>query len=354
MRSYDSSGDVWEVHPLSPGNNVSISYPAVYHDKLFFEAQISGPGRELWVYDNLADTSALIADLVPGNEGSSPAYLTVFNDKLYFQATTDDYGTELWEYNETDTSQTLQIYADIRPNEPSANPSYLTVFNGKLYFSADNGDKGDEIWSLAPCLNIFVTTISESEEGAGDGSINLTVEGGTPPYTFQWSNGSATEDLSGLPGGDYGVTVTDDLGCIAQLAAVVLTATGVGEAATSEALSISPNPTDGQVILEFFEQGSRCRGRPGAGVLWGRWLGVWSGTFCWRKQAILDLSELPAGFMGWWWKEGGGVFWGRWSRWGVGGRCPRQRPLLNMYEKRKGSSPVWTTAFNSIIFPSFS
>ncbi|MBK6901781.1 MAG: SprB repeat-containing protein [Saprospirales bacterium] len=194
----------------------------------------------------------------------------------------------MWEYNETDTSQTLQIYADIRPNEPSANPSYLTVFNGKLYFSADNGEKGDEIWSLAPCLNIFVTTISESEEGAGDGSIDLTVEGGTPPYTFQWSNGSTAEDPSGLPGGDYGVTVTDDLGCIAQLAAVVLTATGVGELGFNEGLRVFPNPSDGLVIVEFESRGPAYMpaGRQGAGELRVvSSLGMWSGgkTFLLEK-----------------------------------------------------------------------
>ena len=45
------------------------------------------------------------------------------------------------------------------------------------------------------------------------GSIALTVSGGSAPYTFSWSNGSNSEDLTGLASGNYTVTVTDSKGC---------------------------------------------------------------------------------------------------------------------------------------------
>ncbi|MBK9462533.1 MAG: carboxypeptidase regulatory-like domain-containing protein [Sphingobacteriales bacterium] len=46
-----------------------------------------------------------------------------------------------------------------------------------------------------------------------NGSVALTVTGGTTPYTFAWSNAATTEDLTGLTGGTYAVTVTDNKGC---------------------------------------------------------------------------------------------------------------------------------------------
>ncbi|MBK8472430.1 MAG: hypothetical protein IPL33_09825, partial [Sphingobacteriales bacterium] len=43
------------------------------------------------------------------------------------------------------------------------------------------------------------------------GGVNISVAGGNCAgnYTYQWSNGATTQDISGVPGGAwYGVTVT--------------------------------------------------------------------------------------------------------------------------------------------------
>ncbi|TVR81105.1 MAG: hypothetical protein EA412_03680, partial [Chitinophagaceae bacterium] len=52
---------------------------------------------------------------------------------------------------------------------------------------------------------------------AENGSIQISVSGGQEPYTFLWSNGETTQNISGLSGGTYTVTVTDDDGCFETL-----------------------------------------------------------------------------------------------------------------------------------------
>jgi gliding motility-associated-like protein len=51
------------------------------------------------------------------------------------------------------------------------------------------------------------------------GYVDITVSGGTLPYTYEWSTLSTQEDISHLIGGVYIVTVTDDHGCVSTFSA---------------------------------------------------------------------------------------------------------------------------------------
>lgn len=54
---------------------------------------------------------------------------------------------------------------------------------------------------------------TNSAAGGSTGSIDLTVSGAIPPYTFSWNTGATTEDLTGIAAGTYTVVISDSDPC---------------------------------------------------------------------------------------------------------------------------------------------
>lgn len=147
---------------------------------------------------------------------------------------------------------------------------------------------------VTPVILLDVIVVNESAVNAGDGSIDLTTIGGTPPFTYVWNTGATTQDLTGLNGGQYTVTATDANGCTQVLSATVNTTSSVGEADVFAQLQLSPNPTEGvaQISLQLHQKaGVQIAVRDVAGRL------IWESA---RVETDLmtmplDLSRQPAG-----------------------------------------------------------
>ena len=78
------------------------------------------------------------------------------------------------------------------------------------------------IASEPPVLSATVTNTTHVIcNGENNGAINISVIGGTMPYSYAWSDMSTTKDISNLAAGPYNVTVTDSKGCTTTTGSII-------------------------------------------------------------------------------------------------------------------------------------
>ncbi len=73
---------------------------------------------------------------------------------------------------------------------------------------------------MALVANVIGT--NETSAGANDGTATASGQGGTSGYTYSWSNGATTANISGLSPGTYTVDVTDSNNCTASTSVTIL------------------------------------------------------------------------------------------------------------------------------------
>ncbi|NPD48160.1 hypothetical protein HNS40_21570, partial [Lentimicrobium sp. S6] len=80
-----------------------------------------------------------------------------------------------------------------------------------------NGCTTSDSWTIAEPAAALSVTLSSSTmvdcNGSATGELTAAVAGGTPAYTYLWSNSATTAGITGLLAGDYTVSVTDNNGC---------------------------------------------------------------------------------------------------------------------------------------------
>jgi hypothetical protein len=104
-----------------------------------------------------------------------------------------------------------------------------------------NGCEATDSYTLT-AIAIGVTGIAQDETcaDAADGSIDLTVSGGSGNYTYLWNTTETTQNLAALAAGPYDVTVTDtDNGCTGTQTFTVATGTNLQLTITQDGDTLS-------------------------------------------------------------------------------------------------------------------
>ena len=144
---------------------------------------------------------------------------------------------------------------------------------------------------------IVVTGIVSEGSVTGEGTIDVTVTGGSLPYTYEWIgpgvSGQDGQDLEGISTGSYTVDVTDDNGCTTQETFNITT--DIRELGAGVTATVFPNPSQGEFVVDVQGgfQGAMdflILDAQGRTMEAGQWTAT-SGAF----RTTLDLSGAEAG-----------------------------------------------------------
>lgn len=117
-----------------------------------------------------------------------------------------------------------------------------------------------------------------------DGSINLTVHGGTPYFLYYWQDGNGTvyttPDISGLGAGTYWLNITDSRGCVLDTS-ITLTAPEPISATANTISTLCHGSSDGAIDMT-----------PAGGV--PPYSYAWTGPGGYTSSGQ-DLNDIPAG-----------------------------------------------------------
>lgn len=155
--------------------------------------------------------------------------------------------------------------------------SGLSAGNYGLTITDANGCLASGTYSVTAAggFTIALIAASASCHGGADGSVNLTLTGGAPPFSYSWSNGASTEDMSGLSAGTYTVVISDANQCADTAIAVI-----------NEPPPIALNATLSNLLCSGDNSGAIDLTVSG---------GVPPFTFLWSNNELTeDISGLPA------------------------------------------------------------
>lgn len=136
------------------------------------------------------------------------------------------------------------------PHTPTLGTTTYTVTG-----TDDNGCENTASIDIIVYEAITITYVAEDEIFGDDGSIDITVTGGNPAYSFDWDNDGTgdfddEEDLNDLPGGTYIIVVEDEAGCSGTETIVVSTQLGIAELNLNGA-TVFPNPTSDKLTIQL-------------------------------------------------------------------------------------------------------
>jgi gliding motility-associated-like protein len=232
----------------APGTLIGCTKWVSNQGTLTLQVNTLNPGQDYWISvddDNTSGTFSLCINSSPLGVNVTSTNVTCFGLNDGTATAVPSGGTAPYTYLWTGPGSFASSSSNITNLIPGTYNVTVTDFIGDFV----NGSA--VITQPAAALSGSTVVTNVSCFGGSDGAVNLTVLGGTAPYTFLWSNGATTEDISGLTSGNYTVVITDSKGCTANAAGnVTQSPSALSGSITSQTNVSASGGNDGSVTVD--------------------------------------------------------------------------------------------------------
>ena len=275
-------------------------------------APVGGEGAYTYVFNGEATTSTSASDLAPGdyevvvtdgNNCSSTATVTV-DAGVAIVASTSVIDAECAGENDGEVTVTAEggsgafQYSDDGVNFADGNVFDDLNAGSYTFFVQDEfGCSGSVTANVSEPAAIEISGIVSEGAVTGEGSIDINITGGLPPYDYEWIgpgvSGTTDQDLTGISTGVYIVEVTDANGCSSD--ETFNLTTSIQEIAAGVVASVFPNPSQGLFAVEIAGQTQgavdyHVLDAQGRMLTQGQWIGAGQ-----LFRETLDLTGADAG-----------------------------------------------------------
>jgi len=195
---------VKDVNPIELNSIFGGEGSMIYIDgTLYFAANDTDLGWELWKTDGTKNGTSLVKDILPGKEGSNPYHFVNANGTLFFLAT-DTNGIELWKSDGTELGTVL--VTDLRSGYLGSSIRELVVKGDSVYFSAVADSSGDRGIYLSDGTSSGTKQIKDIHTAGDDAVVNIFLY---KAEVYFVANDGNEYELWKTDGSDVGTTKID-------------------------------------------------------------------------------------------------------------------------------------------------
>ncbi|MBI2269345.1 MAG: SBBP repeat-containing protein [Bacteroidetes bacterium] len=101
-------------------------------------------------------------------------------------------------------------------------PATTTTYTVTIRDTGGSTSTSTAVVTINPAVTVTATATNIPCNGSANGSVSAAAAGGSPAFTYNWSTGATTSQISNLTSQIYTVTVTDNKGCTSVSTATVI------------------------------------------------------------------------------------------------------------------------------------